>query len=73
MELRARLARAYRDGRGVQRDLRKAADLMRSIGSANPKWAKWEYLDILWMINTPETDKEMFDFASAFAAEDKEV
>ena len=67
MELRARLARCYRDGRGVPRNLRKAADLMKETHSTNPQWSKWEYIDILWMMNTPETDKEMFEFAKPFA------
>ena len=61
MELRARLARAYRDGKGVERDLNKAAELMKSVLPGNPAWAKWEYLDILKIINTAESDKEAFD------------
>ena len=62
MELRARLARAYRDGRGVEKDLMKAANLLKSVLPGNPIWARWEYLDILWNINTPETDKEAFEY-----------
>ncbi len=67
MEIKARLARAYRDGKGVEKDLRKAADLMKETHAGNPQWSKWEYIDILWKINTPETDKEMFDFAIPYA------
>ncbi len=68
MELKARLARAYRDGKGVEKDLRKAANLMKETHAGNPQWSKWEYIDILWKINTPETDKEMFDFAISSAS-----
>ena len=73
MELRARLARAYRDGKGVDRDLRKAADLMRSVHGEKPRWAKREYFDILWNMRTPETDSEMFQFIeSLLNTNDKE-
>jgi len=59
----ARLARMYRDGKGVPKDLSKAAHLMK-IGCVNgPWWAKHEYVDILWTINTMDNDKTMFEFA----------
>ena len=67
MQLRARMGRAYRDGKGVPKDLRKAADLMKETHKGKPNWSKWEYVDILWEMDTPETDKEMFDFALPFA------
>lgn len=57
MELRARLGRAYREGKGVEKDLRRAAELMKETHKGKPQWSKWEYVDILMMMETPETDK----------------
>lgn len=64
MELRARLARAYRDGKGVDKDLTKAAELMRSVLPGYPLWARWEFLDILRSINTSEADREAFEYGT---------
>ena len=64
MELRARLARAYRDGKGVDKDLNKAVDLLRTVIPGKPFWARWEYLDILRMIKTPEADAEAFVYVN---------
>ena len=62
-EITARLARAYRDGKGVETDLKRAADLMEATIYSTPRWARWEYIDIMWNINTPETDKRMYTYA----------
>ena len=64
MELRARLGRAYRDGRGIDKDPVKAAELMKETHAGNPQWSKWEYFDILWSLNDPKTDYVMFIFAT---------
>ena len=63
-----RMGRAYRDGRGVGQDLNKAAEWMRKSAEKNVGWAKIELFDILWRINTPQTDEEMIRVASDFAA-----
>lgn len=67
-DMQGRLGRMYRDGRGVDVDLNTAAMWMRKAADQNLKWAKNELFDILWMINTSETDKEMFSVASSFAS-----
>ena len=64
MEIRARLARAYRDGKGVKKDLKVAADLMRTVLPGKPTWARWEFLDILRKINSPEADAEAFSYVN---------
>ncbi len=38
-----RLGRAYRDGKGVEQDLDKAAEWMRKAAEKNVGWAKIEY------------------------------
>ena len=53
-----RLGRAYRDGRGVERDLAKAAEWMRRATSKNIAWTN-ELFDVLWAIGTPESHGEM--------------
>ena len=63
MELRARLARAYRDGKGVEEDMGKAAMLMRDAAYQGVFWAKWEYFDLLWDIGTSESLDEMIILA----------
>lgn len=62
-EFIARMGRAYRDGKGVEKDLTKAADLMRSAYSKGLSWAGWELFDILWSLNTKEADTEMISIA----------
>ncbi|KQM09945.1 hypothetical protein AOA81_06910 [Methanomassiliicoccales archaeon RumEn M2] len=57
----------YRDGRGVKRDLDKAAEWMRKAADKNVGWAKNELFDILWRINTPEALEEMISVATANA------
>ncbi len=62
-----RLGRAYRDGKGVGKDLNKAAEWMRKAADQNIRWAHWELFDILWRINTPESLKEMIERALPLA------
>ena len=62
-----RMGRAYRDGKGVPRDLVEAAEWMRRSADLNVGWAKNELFDILWKINTPESLKEMISVAIGFA------
>jgi len=63
----ARLGRAYRDGKGVGKDLNKAAEWMRKAADKNVGWAKNELLDILWQIGTPESYSQMKKLAEKFA------
>ena len=63
-----RLGRAYRDGRGVGRNLNTAAEWMRKATDANIGWAKNELFDVLWKIDTTESRAEMIRVATDFAA-----
>ena len=69
LEVRARLARAYRDGEGVEKDLLKAADLMESSLDGGPSFCKREYIGILMDIGTKESDKKAFDYARSAVQE----
>ena len=53
-----RLARMYRDGKGVERDLDKAIALMRQAANKNIGWAKNELIDLLLKRNREEDLKE---------------
>jgi len=55
------LGRMYRDGKGVEKDLEKAAEWMRKAAVAGVKWANIELSDILLKMNTPESLGEMID------------
>ena len=57
-EMQARMGRAYRDGKGVDRDLVKAAEWMRKAVEQKIAWANWELFDILWKIGF-EGDAEL--------------
>ncbi len=57
------IARMYRDGKGVDRDLRTAAKWMRKAVDANLEGADLELFDILWAINDPEYDKGLLKLA----------
>ena len=65
--MQARLGRSYREGRGVDKDLHKAADWMRKAHEGGVKWADWELFDILWRINTPESMTEALGFGMPLA------
>ncbi len=62
-EFSGRVARMYRDGRGTDKDLLKAAEWMRKAKNQGVKWAYNELFDILWEIDTPDTDAEMVSVA----------
>jgi len=66
-EAMGRVARAYRDGRGVEKNLSEAARWMRSAWSKGVSWASWELFTILRRINTPESLKEMIDLGTPLA------
>ena len=56
--MQARLGRAYRDGKGVEQDLAKAAEWLRRAAGQNVGWASHELFDVLWKIGTPEAYAE---------------
>ena len=58
-----RLARAYREGKGVDKDLNLAAEWMRKAANSGVSWAKWEYFGILKSINTPDSLNQMVEYA----------
>ncbi len=60
-----RMGRAYRDGRGVQKNLDAAAEWMLKSAKMGCDWAKVEYFDILWEMNTPESLKAMMEYAQS--------
>ena len=59
-EMMGRMGRAYRDGRGVPKDLVKSAEWFRKALPKNIWWTN-EFFDVLWAINTPESLKEMMN------------
>ncbi len=61
-----RLGRAYRDGRGVEKDLDKAACCLRKAYKVSKTWVN-DLFDVLWKIGTPEASKEMFEAANECA------
>ena len=54
-----RLTRAYRDGRGVEMDLDKARELAQKNIDANVPSANIDLFDVLWKIDTPETNAKL--------------
>ena len=69
-EIEGRFGLAYRDGKGVGKDLNEAAKWMRGAASRNIKSAKWtnELFDVLWRIGTPESMREMIESVTKFAS-----
>ncbi len=57
------IARMYRDGKGVDKNLQTAAIWMRRAVDANLEGADLELFDILWTINDPEYDKGLLKLA----------
>ncbi len=53
------LGRAYRYGKGVQKDLETSAQWMRKSKSAKIRWAGIELVEVLWEIGTPDALREM--------------
>ena len=58
-EIEGRLARAYRDGKGVEKNIDESIRWMRAAAEKNSAWAKNELFDILWNIGTQESYSEM--------------
>ncbi len=66
-DMQARLGKCYRYGRGVEKDLPKAAGWMRKAADQGLNWARVDYFDILWESADPGTDKTMVAYAAALA------
>ncbi len=62
------VSKIYCDGRGVPKDLDKAAEWMRKAAEKDHRWSN-ELFDILWKIGTQESFAEMIDIASNLAEE----
>jgi len=63
------LGRMYRDGKGVEKDLDKAIDMMRKTAEKIQGWSRNELIDMLWKRGTPEDFAEMKDIAETAAGE----
>ena len=66
-ELQGWIARCYREGKGVEKDLDKAAEWMRKACNQKLWYASWELFDILWLIDTPVSVKEAISIAEPLA------
>jgi hypothetical protein len=55
------LGRAYRYGKGVDKDLNTATEWFRKAASAGVEWATNELFDTLWEIGTPESYGQMIE------------
>ena len=63
-----RLARAYRDGKGVGKNIDKAIELMRVAATKNVRWAKNELIDMLMKRGGDGDIREAFTVCSALVA-----
>ncbi|AMH94278.1 TPR repeat-containing protein [methanogenic archaeon ISO4-H5] len=63
----ARIARMYRDGRGVDQNVDLAIDYYRKAVQKGVLWAGIELSDILWNMNAPESDKEIIALLTPLA------
>ncbi|NCB44210.1 MAG: hypothetical protein EOM59_16575, partial [Clostridia bacterium] len=68
-EAMARLSKMYHDGRGVERDLDKAIELMRNAAIKKVGWARNVIVNYLHERGKPDDLKEAFDIAFSFAIE----
>lgn len=64
--IKGRLSHAYRDGRGVIKDIGKAIDILRDTIKTNNEWSN-ELFDLLWGLKTKKADKEAFIVARDYA------
>ena len=63
------LARMYRDGHGVKKDLDRAIDLMQEASSSKIGFAKNELIDLLLERGTPDDEIKAFHLASQYSKE----
>jgi FOG: TPR repeat, SEL1 subfamily len=64
-----RLARAYREGKGVEKNTDTAIITMRKATQKNIGWAKNELFDLLWKRGSDKDFEEAFVLISAYVAE----
>lgn len=64
------LARAYRDGKGVEKDVNLAKFYFKSAISHNIVWAYCEYFDFIWSEHMKEDYPEIIKYAEKRASED---
>lgn len=62
-----RLGRAYRTGKGVEKNLEMAAQWFANAASSGVKWATNELFDTFWQMNTPESNKHMTEVIRPYA------
>ena len=68
-ETKGKLARVYRDGKGVEKDLDKAIELMREAASGELKWPKNELLELLMKRQTESDYSEIIALAPKYVEE----
>ena len=66
-EMQGRMGRAYRDGRGVDRDLETAMEWMRKASAQRLAWATNELFDMLWDAGESDRFEEMIDAIAPLA------
>ncbi len=66
-EMQAWLGRAYKDGKGVEKNLVYAAHWFRRSSNHGTSWAKWNLFDTLWAIGSDAALQEMVDLAEPLA------
>jgi len=59
------IGRAFWKGKGIEKDLQSAETWLKKSADAKCQWAKEEYFDLLWDIGTPESLKNMIEYASS--------
>ncbi len=64
-----RLARMYRDGKYVERDYDEAIKWMQAAAEKKLAWAPAELFDLLWTIDTPESDAHMIKAINKYGDE----
>lgn len=68
-QLRGYMARMYRYGYGVKKDIDRAIDLMGSSASDGIGWARNELTDLLILRNSGDDAEQAFEKCSEFASE----
>jgi len=61
-----RLAKSYRYGRGVKKDVYKAIDLYKSLSNLKISRADAELFDMLWELNDPHIDEELLGIVEKY-------
>ncbi len=67
----ARMGRAYFQGKGVKKNVPKAAQLLKSSLDDGPEWAQVEYIDALIAVGTDESKKTAFEYTRSLLGKKK--